>query len=129
MFFENWIVGCVERIGIMEKVEFNLENVLNGTYTQSVNKGGRSGGWSMHNSLRLLEESGQEFSPKMKDMLTKMKYKWTYNNRKSDENKGNIIVKLHIKNEPESYYIVVTQKGKATQYNTLQEAKDNLDLE
>ena len=107
-------------------VEFNLENIQNGKYAESLGK--KSGNWNMFNSIRLLKESGQEIPEDFERQLVNMKYKWTYNNRRSDNDKGNFIIKFHIKNNPDSFYAVANIKTKTLkQYATLEEAKANIE--
>ena len=106
-------------------VEFTLENIMNGKYAEL--NGKKSGNWNMFNSIRLLKESGQEVSDKLDQVLNNLKYKWTYNTRKSDNKVGNIIVKLHVKGEASSLYIVAQQDGKLREYKTLEDAKNNID--
>lgn len=108
-------------------VEFNLENIMNGKYAEL--NGKKSGNWNMFNSIRLLKESGQQVSEQLDNVLSNLKYKWTYNTRKSDNKLGNIIVKLHVKGETSSLYIVARQDGKLFEYKTLEDAKSNIDIQ
>ena len=108
-------------------VEFSLENIMNGKYAEL--NGKKSGNWNMFNSIRLLKESGQVVKPELDNVLNNLKYKWTYNTRKSDNKEGNIIVKLHVKGETSSLYIVAKQDGTLKEYKTLEDAKNNIDLQ
>lgn len=112
---------------IVESIEpaFNVENILTGVFASS--KGGKTSNFKMYSSLRLLTESGQQFSSEMMDFLTKVTLKWNYWKKLTDTNNGSIIVSLHTKKAPTSWlYVVVKQDGTYTEYSTIMDAKNNL---
>lgn len=109
----------------MEKtLEFTWENVQKGVF----GKGGKTSNWNQFASFRLILESGQEISEMAKQVITDIKYKWYYYNRRSDNNTGNIIIGLHKKDiEGWIYLVIDTKTGEILKdFTKLVDAKDFL---
>jgi hypothetical protein len=101
---------------------FTWENIQKGVFG---GKNGKSSNWNQFASLRLLLESGQKLSEVAKKTIEDIKYKWYYYNRKSDNNKGNIIIGLHKKDVEGWVYLVIdTKTGEIKDFNKIVDAKD-----
>ena len=86
---------------------------------------GKESIWGFYASIRLMKESGQEFTDQsLKDIIA-LPAKWTYWNLKSNNNEGFIIIKFYIKKTKEEGYAIVNNKtGEITDsFDTIHEAK------
>lgn len=108
-------------------LEFTWENVQKGAF----GRGGKTSDWNQFASFRLILESGQEISEIAKQVITDIKYKWYYYNRRSDENNGHIIIGLHKKDiEGWIYLVIDNETGEILKdFTKLIDAKDFLNLD